>query len=140
MMILDTNVISEILRTEPSGVVLTWLKMQEWTAMYVTTVTQAELRFGIALMPEGRRRQGLARAVDDVLAQDFRGRILPFGGEAAEQYALIASARRAAGRPIEVLDCQIAAVARAAGAAVATRNVKDFVGCGVEVINPWQAS
>jgi predicted nucleic acid-binding protein len=100
-------------------------------------VTEAELRTGIAILPAGQRREGLRAALDATIAEDFEGRILPFDTVAAKTYAEIASMRRAAGRPIADADCQIAAIARASGAIVATRNLRDFEGCGVDLVNPW---
>jgi predicted nucleic acid-binding protein len=102
-------------------------------------VSEAELRLGVAILPAGRRRTALAKAIDDMLQVDFRDRILPFDGAAARAYAAIAAARRVAGRPIGQFDCQIAAIARAHRAAVATRNTGDYVGCGIDLIDPWTA-
>lgn len=139
MIVLDTNVVSELLCPLPEPKVEHWLAARDGTTVFLTAVTEAELRYGVAVMPEGRRRAGLALMLDSVLREDFAGRILPFDSPAAEAFAAIASARRLAGRPIAQADCQIAAIARAAGAQVATRNVKDFEDCGIEVINPWEA-
>ena len=135
MIVLDTNVISELLRPAPEPRVEAWLAAQDGGDVYLTTVTEAELRYGVAILPDGRRRRMLNAALDAILAEDFEG--LPFGSEAAAAYAAIAAARRAAGRPISQFDCQIAAICRANGAAVATRNTTDFQGCGVQVIDPW---
>ena len=100
-------------------------------------MTEAELRTGIAILPAGLRREGLKAALDATIAEDFEGRILPFDSDAAKTYAEIAAGRRSSGRPIADADCQIAAIARSMGAMVATRNIRDFDGCGVPVINPW---
>ena len=137
MIVLDTNVISELLRPEPAPEVETWLSNQESAKVYFTTVGEAELRHGVALLPEGKRRSSLSKAIEDILNEDFHDRILSFNRAAASAYAVIASERRAAGRPISQFDCQIAAIARANQAAVATRNTDDFGGCGIAVINPW---
>jgi len=137
MIILDTNVISEMMRAAPSPGVETWLASQNAGQIYLTAVTVAELRTGLAILPQGRRRDDLARAVDSTLGQDFQGRILSFDSTAANAYATIAAARREAGRPISVFDCQIVAIAQSRNAALATRDVHDFDGCGVTVINPW---
>jgi predicted nucleic acid-binding protein len=102
-------------------------------------VTQAELLYGVALLPPGRRRDSIARAVDAVFADLFRERILPFDSAAASAYADIGAIRRRAGRPISAFDAAIAAVARSRGATLATRNSADFEGCGVDVIDPWKA-
>lgn len=139
MIILDTNVVSEPMRPEPDGRVLAWLAAQDAGALFITAVTEAELRTGLAIMPEGRRREALAAALEAVLAEDFAGRVLPFeGGAAARAYATIQAARRGMGRPISMTDAMIAAIAQARGAQVATRNVGDFADTGVDVVNPWR--
>lgn len=137
MIIVDTNVISELLRPTPAPQVEAWLAAQDGASIYFTTISEAELRYGVALLPAGKRRSALARAVENILEEDFRGRILPFDREAARCHAAIAVERREAGRPISQFDCQIAAIARARGAAVAARNTGDFSGCGVRLIDPW---
>jgi toxin FitB len=137
MILLDTNVISELMRAEPAPVVLDWFGQQDAAELFISAITEAELRTGIAILPAGQRRDRLQIALEAMIEQDFQTRVLPFDSAAARAYADIAAARRAAGRPIAEADCQIAAIARAVGAPVATRNVKDFDGCGVTVINPW---
>jgi toxin FitB len=137
MILLDTNVISELMRAEPAPVVLDWFGRQDAADLFISAITEAELRTGIAILPEGQRRDRLQMALEAMIEQDIQTRVLPFDSAAARAYADIAAARRAAGRPIADADCQIAAIARAMGAPVATRNVKDFDGCGVTVINPW---
>lgn len=137
MFLIDTNVISELMRATPASSVLNWFSTQDPSTLYLSAVTEAELRTGIAILPAGQRREGLRAALDATISQDFEGRILPFDTDAAKTYADIASMRRAAGRPIAEADCQIAAIARAAGAVVATRNLRDFEGCGLNLVNPW---
>ena len=137
MILLDTNVISELMRAEPARIVLDWFGNHEAGDLFISAVTEAELRTGVAILPEGQRRDRLQLAIDAMIDQDFQSRVLPFDSLAAQAYAEIAAQRRAAGRPIAEADCQIAAIARATNALVATRNVKDFDGCGVRVINPW---
>lgn len=137
MIILDTNVLSELLRPTPAPQVEAWLAAQDGAGIYFTAVGEAELRHGVAILPAGRRRTALGAAIDGMLDEDFRDRILPFDRDAAGAYAVIAAARRAAGRPISQFDCQIAAIARAHAASVATRNTSDYEGCGVELIYPW---
>jgi len=139
MIILDTNIVSELLRPAPEPKVEAWLAAQEGSQVYLTTISEAELRLGVAILDKGKRKDALAQAVDGMLREDFRDRILPFDSAAAEAYALIAAERRGAGRPISQFDCQIAAIGRAQGATVATRNARDFEGCGIEVIDPWSA-
>ena len=140
MILLDTNVISEMMRAEPAPEVLAWFAARDAADLFLTTVTEAELRTGIAILPEGQRRDRLQAALDAMIAEDFAGRVLPFDSPAARAYARIAATRRAAGRPIAEADCQIAAIATAVGAMVATRNTKDFDGCGPTIINPWVVS
>ena len=137
MLVLDTNVVSEFMRDHPQPEVLVWLDQQLANTLFVTAVTEAEVRSGIALLPSRRRRRGLAAAAERAFGVLFAERILPFDSVAARAYAVIAADRRAAGRPISQADCQIAAIARSRGARVATRDVDDLAGCGVEVVNPW---
>jgi hypothetical protein len=137
MILVDTNVISELMRAEPAQIVLDWFGQHDAAVLFISAVTEAELRTGVAIMPEGQRRDRLQLALDAMIDQDFQARVLPFDSPAAKVYADIAAQRRAAGRPIAEADCQIAAIARAIGAPVATRNVKDFDGCGIRLINPW---
>ena len=139
MIVLDTNVVSEFMRDRPQPRVLARLDQQLANTLFVTAVTEAEVRSGIALLPMGRRRRGLAAAAARAFGVLFAERILPFDSVAARAFAVIAADRRAAGRPISQADCQIAAIARSRGARVATRDVDDFAGCGVEVTNPWLA-
>ncbi len=138
MMVLDTNVLSELLRPAPEPRVLAWVAAQPRTALFTTTVTRGELFYGIRLLPDGARRQGLQAAVQAILDEDFAGRVLAFDGDAADAYAEMAAGRRQAGRPISQFDAMIAAMARSRGASLATRNVKDFEACGVEIVDPWR--
>lgn len=139
MIILDTNIVSELLRPAPEPKVEAWLAAQDGGQVYLTALSEAELRFGVAILADGKRRDALAGAIDAMLREDFRDRILPFDSAAAEAYAAIAADRRGAGRPISQFDCQIAAIGRAQGATVATRNARDFEGCGIDIIDPWAA-
>ena len=137
MIILDTNVVSELMLPIPSPNVVDWVAGQAAASLYLSTISEAELRYGVEILPTGERRNRLLGQVDSMLREDFAGRILPFDSDAAQAYAVIAAARRVAGRPINHADCQISAIARCRGASVATRNVDDFEGTGVAVINPW---
>lgn len=139
MILLDTNVLSETMRPDPERAVLSWLDDQDATSLYVTAVTEAEIRYGLAILPPGRRREELSAAAEQALGLYLLGRILPFDSAATRAYAEIAAARRATGRPISQADGQIAAIARAKGAALATRNTGDFEGCGLALIDPWRA-
>ena len=137
MIVLDTNVVSELLRADPAAQVEAWLSAQDGASVYFTAVGEAELRYGVAILPQGKRRTALIKTIEGILEEDFRDRILAFDRAAAAVYATISANRRVAGRPISQFDCQIAAIAGAYGAAVATRNTADFVGCGIVVIDPW---
>ncbi len=137
MIVLDTNVVSELMHPDPDISVVNWVAGQAAPNLFLSTISESELRYGVEILPAGERRSRLLDEVDGMLQEDFAGRILPFDSAAAQAYALIAAARRAAGRPINHADCQIAAIARCRGASVSTRNVDDFEGSGIEVINPW---
>jgi hypothetical protein len=139
MIILDTNVLSELMKPKPAMPVVAWIAEHPRAALYTTAITEAEILHGLMLLPPGRRRRALEAAASSMFAEDFEGRILGFGADAAPPYARIASERRKAGRPISHFAAQIAAIARSTGASVATRNVDDFDGCGVRVVNPWRA-
>jgi predicted nucleic acid-binding protein len=138
MTILDTNVLSEIMKPKPATTVIDWMAAQPAANLYTTSITQAEILHGLMLLPPGRRRSALEAAATSMFAEDFGGRILGFGSDAAPTYAQIASDRRRAGRPISHFDAQIAAIARLMGAAIATRNTADFDGCGVTIVDPWK--
>ena len=140
MFLLDTNVVSELLRASPEPVVEAWVGDRRATDLYFSAIGEAELRYGVALLPTGRRQIALASAIDAILREDFVDRILPFDSEAAQEYADIAAARRSAGRIVPPADCQVAAIARSRGMAVATRNVRDFEDIQVEVVDPWTAA
>ena len=137
MIVLDTNVLSEVITPEPSARVLTWILRQPPSSPYTTSITQAELLYGVELLPKGRRRSELLAAIVKMLAEDFVDRILPFESDAAGDYSRIAASRRSMGRPISEADARIAAIAHSRGAALATRNTRDFEHCGIKVVNPW---
>ena len=136
--LLDTNVLSELLRAAPERTVLQWFAAQPAEGLFVTAVTQAEMLLGAHLLPAGKRRAALEAALRGLFEEDFAGRVLPFDSAATAAYAELVSGRRAAGRPISQFDAQIAAIARRHGMGVATRNVGDFAECGVVVISPWR--
>ncbi|WP_416408288.1 type II toxin-antitoxin system VapC family toxin [Agrobacterium rosae] len=137
MIVLDTNVISEILRPHPARSVLDWFARRSSASLFTTTVTEAEILYGLRLLPEGRRRKELEIAILPIFSEDFRGRVLPFDSDAANVYANIATDRRRIGRPISQFDAQIAAIAISRGAMLATRNIGDFERLPIEIINPW---
>ena len=131
--LLDTNVLSEMLRRRPAAVVGEWFAGLPGDSLFVSVVTQAEMMLGARLLPAGRRRAALEAALEAMFAEEFSSRVLPFTPQAVPAYTDIVARRRAAGRPI----AQIAATARTAGLRLATRNTRDFELCGVEVVNPW---
>jgi toxin FitB len=139
VIILDTNVLSEVLKPSPAAEVLEWLAAQPASQLFTTAITQAEILYGLDLLPKGKRRGALQIAVQAVFENDFAGRILPFDSAAALVFSQIAAARQLLGRPISQLDAQIAAIARVRAAAVATRNTADFQNCGIAIIDPWEA-
>ncbi len=137
MLVVDTNVLSELMRPTPDAAIASWVAKHATSTLHLTAVSEAELRFGLAIMPPGRRRDGLAEGLERMLRTGFANRILPFDSAAASAYAEIAAALRALGRPMPEADCQIAAIVRSRGMAVVTRNVRDFADAGIDVINPW---
>ena len=137
MIILDTNVLSEALRPRPEPRVIDWLAGQAAASLFITTITQAEILYGIAILDPGQRREDLYASAIAMFAEDFAGRILGFDMDAAPVFAAIAADRRRAGRPISQFDAQIAAIARSRGAALATRTQRDFEMCGIELVDPW---
>jgi predicted nucleic acid-binding protein len=139
MIILDTNVISELMRKTPDQSVMEWVSAVPAPNLYTTTITQAEILYGIMLLPPGKRRTAFESTAQAMFTEDFAGRILPFGSDAVHPYAQIASARSRAGRPISHFDAQIAAIAYSTGATILSRNTKDFDRCGVKTINPWKS-
>jgi len=137
--ILDTNVLSELMRSQPEQTVLEWFAGRSGDAFYVSSITQAEIMLGIALLPAGKRRDALATAAEVMFSQDFAGRCLPFDMSCAARYAAIVSSRRRAGQAISTEDAQIAAIALTHGYPLATRNTKDFLHIeGLTLYNPWR--
>ena len=138
MIVLDTNVISEMLKPAPDVAVTAWLNAQAPSEVYLSAVSEAELRFGVAVLAPGQRQDRLAEAIEALLREEFAGRLLPFDTAAARSFADIAAARRRSGRPISPFDGQIAAIARTHRAVLASRNVADFEGCDIPLIDPWR--
>jgi predicted nucleic acid-binding protein len=139
MIVLDTSVISELMRPLGDPHVLAWVDELQAGEVYVTAVTAAELRYGVLRLPDGRRKSGLADRIQHTLAEDFAGRILSFDGDASTHYADIVVGREQRGLPITMADAQVAAICRCHTASLATRNTKDFAHTGVNVIDPWRA-
>jgi hypothetical protein len=138
VIVLDTNVISELARLTPDPGVLSWLDSLEISDVDTTTVTAAELRYGVARLPDGHRKRELTVVIRGILTEDFHGRVLPFDERASMRYAEIVTGRERIGRPIGVADAQIAAICRDLGAILATRNTTGFEEAGVELIDPWK--
>lgn len=138
MIVLDTNVISEMMRPKPARHVSDWFATHAMSSLFTTALTQAEILYGLALLPAGRRRQALLTAARPIFDGDLAGRVLPFDSDAAAIYPDIAVRRRSAGQPISQVDAQIAAIVRSRGATLATRNVRDFADCGISVVDPWE--
>ena len=140
MIVLDTNVVSELMRPAPHQQVVVWTDRQPVSEVFITAITLAELWYGIGRLPAGRRRTELAEVFEEMLTEDFEHRVLDFDRVAAAHYADLVVGRERIGRPISMADAQIAAICRSHGAAVATRNVDDFADVGIDVANPWTAT
>ena len=141
MILLDTNVVSEAMRPSPNLGVIHWLNRQPESDVWISAITIAEIRLGIALLPDGNRKSLLFHLAEQLFTEDFSNRCLPFDCEAAREYALIVAKRNQQGRPVSVEDAQIAAIAKTGDLALATRNTKDFVGIDNLILsNPWEES
>jgi len=137
MIVLDTNVLSALMRREADPAVVAWLDLQPFESVWTTAVTVFEIRFGLELLAPGRRRRQLEHAFSRVLDEDFRGRILPFDHEAAQEAASRAAERRAVGKPVDFRDMEIAGIVSARRATLATRNARHFQDLGIELVDPW---
>ena len=137
MIILDTNVLSALMRTIPDAAVLEWLDRQPADSVWITSITLFETRFGLALLPAGRRRQVLEAAFDDLLREDLENRVLDFDSAAATAAASLAAARQKSGRPVDMRDTQIAGIVLTRRATLATRNIRHFVDLKISIIDPW---
>ena len=140
MFVLDTNVLSAVMGSHPVPAVADWVAAQPEERLFTTAISQAEILAGVGIMPEGRRRRGLEAAAKAIFVNAFDGRILPFDEKSADFYPGIFAARKRAGKPTAAMDLMIAAIARAHGANMVTRNTADFDGCGLTLINPWEAA
>jgi predicted nucleic acid-binding protein len=136
-LLLDTNVLSEILRSTPDAAVLAWFATQRDDELFVSAVTQAEMFLGARLLPAGRRRERLQDALRGLFESESANPVLPFDASAVDHYVDVVSARRGAGRPISQFDAQIAAIALRNGLGLATRNTRDFDSCGLRLVDPW---
>jgi predicted nucleic acid-binding protein len=138
VILLDTNVISELVRSKPSRAVLDWLDALDTSEVATTAITVAELLYGVARLPDGRRKSQLETAIEELIDRDLAGRIQPLDAAAARHYAQLVNERERAGKPVSAADAQIASICHALKATLATRNTGDFEGVGVELIDPWQ--
>ena len=139
MIVLDTNVVSELMRRAPESGVVAWVDELRPSDVLITAVTVAELMYGVARLPNGRRKWEVQARVEGVLTVELRDQILPFDARAAYHYAGIVVARERTGRPIGMADAQIAAICRTWNAGLASRHVDDFAETGIEVVNPWDS-
>ena len=137
MIVLDTNVVSELVRPAPSTVVMAWLDAQDSSDLVITALTAAEVRTGVALLPDGHRKQDIGLRMESLLTQTFAHFVLAFDIDSSAFYAQIVAARQRSGQPISTVDAQIASVCRQHEATLATRNISDFTATGIELINPW---
>jgi predicted nucleic acid-binding protein len=137
VILLDTNVVSALMRAEPEAAVVAWLDAQPAESMWLASITVFEIRFGLEIMIQGRRRRRLEEDFATAVAQDFEGRVLAFDGAAAESAATIAARQRRAGRPVEIRDVLIAGIVAARKATLATRNTRHFAGLGIALVDPW---
>jgi predicted nucleic acid-binding protein len=135
--VLDTNVLSELMKPQGSQKVKTWVATQAKVDLFITSITQAEILYGIAILPDGKRSQSLREIAQAMFVEEFVERILTFDQKAAECFAQIASSRKRLGKPISQSDAQIAAICLANGTQIATRNVNEFENCQISIINPW---
>lgn len=137
MIVLDTNVISELFKPAPDSGVVSWLEQQAMDSVYTTAITRGELLYGLILLPDGTRRERLLSGLLKIFEERFRDRVLPYDAIAADAHAAIAAHRRQQGRAGSQSDLMIAGIVRSRGLVLATRNVRDFEGCGITLINPW---
>lgn len=140
MFLLDTNVVSEMFKPAPDPVVAGWIRLSPKRRIYISAISKAEMLFGLAVMPQGKRKMALATAIRSFLVDELKTPILAFGEKEAELYADIASNMRKMGRSAGQSDAQIASIASSHGLVIVTRNVRHFANCGIDVLNPWEAA
>lgn len=138
MILVDTNVISELMRPTPSSAVISWIDEQETINLFISTITIAEITYGIRVMPKGKKREKIQTAFSRAIDEVFAYRIISFDNEAAYAYGEIMGRRKELGHPMSVIDGQIAAIAATHHFSIATRNIKDFQACNLRLINPWE--
>jgi len=138
MIVLDTNVLSETLKPLPNAAVVAWMAVQPRSTLFTTTVVEAEILYGVAVLADGARKTQLQAALKAIFTEDLSGQVIPFDRDCAEAYAGIAANRKNSGQPISQFDAMIAAATASRGATLATRNLRDFADCGIRLINPWE--
>lgn len=138
MIILDTNVISELMKQEPSKGVIEWLDAHSSAGFYVTSITLAEIEYGLQVLPLSQKRRALERAFHESIQEAFKDRVLDFDGRAALEYGALMAHRKRLGKPLSLLDGQIAAIVLRENATLATRNIRDFIHCKIELMNPFE--
>lgn len=138
MIVLDTNVLSETLKPLPNAAVVAWMAAQPRSTLFTTTVVEAEILYGVAVLADGARKTQLQAALKAIFTEDLSGQVIPFDRDCAEAYAAIAANRKNLGQPISQFDAMIAAATASRGATLATRNLRDFADCGIPLINPWE--
>ena len=138
MIVLDTNVLSETLKPLPNAAVVAWMAAQPRSTLFTTTVVEAEILYGVAVLTDGARKTELQAALKAIFTEDLSGQVIPFDRDCAEAYAAIAANRKNLGQPISQFDAMIAAATASRGATLATRNLRDFADCGIPLINPWE--
>ena len=138
MIVLDTNVLSETLKPLPNAAVVSWMAAQPRSTLFTTTVVEAEILYGVAVLADGARKTQLQAALKAIFTEDLSGQVIPFDRDCAEAYAGIAANRKNSGQPISQFDAMIAAATASRGATLATRNLRDFADCGIRLINPWE--
>ena len=139
MIVLDTNVVSELVRQTPNRSVVEWVDQHDSSDLVITALTAAELRAGVAVLPEGRRKAELGIRIESLVVETFAGYVLAFDVDSAAHYAEVLAVRTDGGRPISTFDAQIAAVCRQYGSVLATRNTTDFTDAGIPLVDPWNA-
>jgi len=138
MIVLDTNLLSETLKPLPNAAVVAWMAAQPRSTLFTTTVVEAEILYGVAVLADGARKTQLQAALKAIFTEDLSGQVIPFDRDCAEAYAGIAANRKNSGQPISQFDAMIAAATASRGATLATRNLRDFADCGIRLINPWE--
>ena len=138
MIVLDTNVLSETLKPLPNAAVVAWMAAQPRSTLFTTTVVEAEILYGVAVLADGSRKTQLQAALKAIFTEDLSGQVIPFDRDCAEAYAAIAANLKNSGQPISQFDAMIAAATASRRATLATRNLRDFADCGIRLINPWE--